>query len=321
VTGRHYGGVVTGLSREQAAEMLTGTVPDARVVGVEPINGGAVSGVYEVLCADPLQNAVVKVYDRDAGWRLSKEISVYRLLRDNGVAEIPKLLGGAGSDGLLGQPYLLMSRLPGTSVGQISEALPESELAEVYRQMGALLARLHGISQEAYGYRTTEIIDPQPTNEAQMTATLKRASQKYLDATGDRELYEAAKQYVGERTELFALCAKAVLIHNDFHEGNVMVTRTPDGPLLTGLIDVENAMAGDPMVDLSKTHSYSIGDNRVKLDGLFAGYGEVPVEWERRFRLFQLIHGFELWGFFHGIDVQDQLDPLAEEMRATIAAG
>lgn len=99
-----------------------------------------------------------------------------------------------------------------------------------------------------------------------------------------------------------------------------MVTRTPDGPVLTGLIDVENAMAGDPMVDLSKTHSYSIGDNRVKLDGLFEGYGEVPTEWERRFRLFQLIHSFELWDFFCGIGEKDKLDPIAEEIRTLVAA-
>jgi aminoglycoside phosphotransferase (APT) family kinase protein len=213
-----------------------------------------------------------------------------------------------------------MGKLPGTTVGAISGTIPEAELADVYRQMGALLAQLHAIGQEAYGYRTTEILDPQPTNEAQMKATLQRVSRYYLDSTGDRELYEAAREYVGARTELFALCRRPVLLHNDFHEGNVMVALTPHGPVLSGLIDVENAMAGDPVADLSKTHGYSIRDNRVKLDGFFEGYGEVPVEWERRFRLFQLVHAFELWGFFHGIGALDKLDPIAEEMRALITA-
>lgn len=309
------------LTLDQAAEILREAVPGTRVVGVERMEGGIETGAYEVLCADPLQNAVVKVYGKADGWKLLKEIGVYRLLRENAVTRIPKLLGGNGPSGLLGLPYLVMSRLPGTTVGAISDTLPECELADVYRQMGALLAQIHAIGQEAYGYRTTEIIEAQPTNQAQMTATLNRVSHSYLDATGDRDLYEAAHKYVEERTELFALCRGPVLLHNDFHEGNLIVRRTPDGLVLSGVIDVENAMAGDPMVDLSKTHGYSIGDNGVKLDGLFEGYGEVPVEWDRRLRLFQLIHGFELWDFFHGIGLRDKLDPIADDMRALIAAG
>ena len=309
------------LTRKQAAELLKEAVPGAQVVGVERMNGGGISGAYEVLCADPLQNAVVKVYEKDAGWRLSKEISIYRLLRENAVTKMPKLLGGAGAKGVLGLPYLVMSKLPGTPMDAISETLSEPELADVYRQMGALLAQLHAIGEEAYGFRTTEIIDPQQTNEAQMMATLHRASLRYLDATGDRDLYEAAHKYVGERTELFALCRGPVLLHNDFHEGNVIVEQTPDGPVLSGLIDVENAMAGDPMVDLSKTHSYSIRENRVKLDALFEGYGEVPVEWERRSPLFQLIHGFELWGWFHSVGARVEMDTVADGMRALLSAG
>jgi aminoglycoside phosphotransferase (APT) family kinase protein len=243
------GPAAAGLTREQAAEILREALPGARVVGVERFAGGFEAGTYEVLCEDPLQNAVVKVYRKDDGWKLLKEISVYRLLGENAVTLTPKLLGGAGQKGALGLPYLVMGKLPGTTVGAISSTIPEAELADVYRQMGTLLAQLHAIGQEAYGYRTTEILDPQPTK-----------------------------------------------------------------------IDVENAMAGDPVADLSKTHGYSIRDNRVKLDGFFEGYGEVPVDWERRFRLFQLIHAFELWGFFHGIGARDKLEPIAEEMRALITA-
>jgi hypothetical protein len=101
------------LTRDQAAEILRETMPGADVIGIERMALGAVSGAYEVLCEDPAQNVVLKLYGRDYGWRLSKEISIYRLLRENGITKIPKLLGAAGSDGLLGRPYLLMSKLPG----------------------------------------------------------------------------------------------------------------------------------------------------------------------------------------------------------------
>src|SRR2546423_1588882 len=288
-----------GLTRDQAAVILRDAVPGAEVVGVQRMSGGDVNGVYEVLCADSGQNAVVKVYAADAGWRLSKEISVYRILREHGVTKIPQLLAGAGRDSPLEQPYLVMSRLPGTAAGLLSPELSDADLRSLYRQMGRLLAQIHAIEQEAYGYRATEILDPQPTSVAATKSTLARVSKAYLDATEDRDLYEAAHTYVDARKDLFALCQKPVLVHNDFHEGNILVTQTSDGPVVTGLIDVENAMAGDPIADLAKTHSYSIRDSRTKLDGFFEGYGQIPIEWERRFRLFHLLQGFELWGYFH----------------------
>ena len=311
---------LTGLTREQAAAILMDASPGARVVGVERMDGGIETGAYEVLCADPLQNSVVKVYAKDEGWKLLKEIGVYRLLRENAITQVPKLLGGAGPNGVLGLPYLVMSKLPGTTVAAISGTMPDAELADVYRQMGSLLASVHAIGQDAYGYLTTDIIDPQPSSEANMKATLNRVSQSYLDTTGDRELYEAAHSYLGARGDLFALCRRPVLLHNDFHEGNVIVAQTPEGPVVSGLIDVENAMAGDPVADLAKTHSYSIRGDRVKLDALFEGYGEAPVEWERRFRLFELVQSFELWDFFRSVGMRDKLDPLADELRAIIAA-
>ncbi|GAA1996216.1 aminoglycoside phosphotransferase family protein [Catenulispora subtropica] len=309
-----------GLTREQAAEILREAVPGAEVTGVVRLVGGGVSGAYEVLCADPEQNVVIKVYGDREGWRLSKEISVYRLLRQHGVTKIPRLLTGAGSDGLLGRAYLVMSKLRGVAADRLSPEMSDADLRSLYRQMGELVAQIHTISQEAYGYRGTEIIDPQPTNEACMKSVLARASGAYLEATGDRELYEAAREYVSARTELFALCEAPVLIHNDFHEGNIIVEQTVDGPVISGVIDVENAMAGDPIVDLSKTHSYSIRGSQVKLEGLFEGYGGAIVEWERRFRLFQMVHLFELWGFFYGREPGTP-EGIIEDIRGLIAAG
>ncbi|NUP49513.1 MAG: aminoglycoside phosphotransferase family protein [Catenulispora sp.] len=309
-----------GLTRDQAAEILRETVPGVSVVGVGRMDGGVVSGAYEVLCEDPADNVVVKVYAPDWGWKLSKEIRIYRLLRDKGVTKIPTLLGGAGSDGLLGRPYLVMSKLPGANFEVINPGMTDADLRSVYRQMGQLMAQFHAIGQEAYGFLTSEIMDPQPTSEAHMKAVLAEASRLYLDETGDRDTYEEAHAYVAERADLFNLCDGPVLVHNDFHEGNVMVEQTPGGPLVTGIVDMENAMAGDPMVDLAKTHSYSIRGHRAKLEGLFEGYGGAPVEWERRVRLFSAIHLFELWRFFYKLEA-DTPERIIADLRTLMAAG
>ncbi|GAA2028798.1 hypothetical protein GCM10009839_30110 [Catenulispora yoronensis] len=310
-----------GVTPDQAAEILRDAVLGAQVVGIERMVGGAVSGAYEVLCADPEQNVVLKVYAPDSGWILSKEISVYRSVRESGVTMVPTLLGAAGSDGLLGQPYLLMSKLPGRTMDAVSPGMSDADLRSVYRQMGKLIAQFHAIEHEAYGYLTsTEIVDPQPSSEAHLRSVLARTSQAYLEATGDRDLYEAAHAYLAARSDLFALCERPVLLHNDFHEGNIIVEQTPDGPVISGVIDMENATAGDPVMDLAKTHSYSIRDNAIKLEGLFEGYGVIPVEWERRFRLYQVVHLFELWQFFYGREPGTP-EKIAEDLRTLITAG
>jgi len=312
---------VEGLTRDQAAEILRDAVPGAEVVGVEKMVGGQVTGAYEVLCADPSQNPVVKISAPNGGAWLAKEVGVYRLLRRHGVTKLPKLLGGAGADSAIGRPYLVMSKLPGVALERLSPELSDADLRSVYRQMGELVAQFHAIEQDAYGFRSTEILDPRQTNEAQMTSTHARASGACLDVTGDRELYEAARAYVVARTDLFELGTGPVLVHNDFHEGNIIAEQTPDGPVITGVIDMENTMAGDPMVDLAKTDCYSIKGNRIKLEGLFEGYGEVPVEWKRRTRLYQVVHLFELWGFYHEIGAREEPVAIAEDIRALIAAG
>ena len=59
-----------------------------------------------------------------------------------------------------------------------------------------------------------------------------------------------------------------MLCHNDFHEGNILIEQDEGrGWQVAGFIDVENAIAADPMIDLAKTDCYSIRGNRAKLDG------------------------------------------------------
>jgi hygromycin-B 7''-O-kinase len=49
-----------------------------------------------------------------------------------------------------------------------------------------------------------------------------------------------------------------------------------NGWAVTGFIDVENAIAADPLLDLAKTDYYSVHGNKAKLSGLIQGYGSLP---------------------------------------------
>jgi aminoglycoside phosphotransferase (APT) family kinase protein len=187
--------------------------------------------------------------------------------------------------------------------------------------MGELLAAIHGIEQEAFGYRTTEILDPEPTNRAFMTRWNAERLDRYARFGGDGRLHDAVVSYFAERAELFAQCTGPRLLHYDFHEGNVIVDRTPHGPVLTGCVDVENAVAGDPLADLAKLDLYSIQGDEVKLGGLLDGYGALPNDWRDRVALYRLVCVLELWDWYRDIGEPEHLAGLADDMRAITSAG
>jgi aminoglycoside phosphotransferase (APT) family kinase protein len=142
---------------------------------------------------------------------------------------------------------------------------------------------------------------------------MRRQFTKKLDEfAGDPGLKAAIRAYVDERSGLFAANHAAVLCHNDFHEGNILVN--PVTWRVTGFIDVENAIAADPLIDLAKTASYSIRDNADKLAGLVEGYGALPTDWAERVLLYRVYHSLELWDWFRSIGETTHLGSIAEEL-------
>jgi aminoglycoside phosphotransferase (APT) family kinase protein len=182
--------------------------------------------------------------------------------------------------------------------------------------MGQILAAIHRIGLDAFGYLTTTILDPKSTNTAYMTAQFGKKLREFADQGGDATLREAIEQHVTAHTDLFAACNRPVLCHNDFHEGNILVARDEhDDWQVTGFVDVENAVAADPLTDLAKTDSDSIRGNQVKLTALLDGYGPLTDHPTERLALYRLYHALELWDWFASIGQTQPLPALADDMR------
>jgi hygromycin-B 7''-O-kinase len=259
--------------------------------------GGQLSAVYEVRTeAEPV---IVKVYAPEWQWKQAKEVHVYSLLEG---LPVPQILH-------VGDTYTVLSKLEGLPLSELQPPDPRA----IYQQLGELLKRIHTIRQPAYGYLTDQILDPLPDNDRYM----RRQFAKKLDEfAGDPTLKTEIAQYVEKHAELFKDNRQAVLCHNDFYEGNILVD--PKTWQVTGFIDVENAIAADPLIDLAKTIQYSIRGDAAKRQGLEDGYGEVPRE---RIDLYRLYHSLELWDWFHSIGQTDHLDSIAGDMAQLVAHG
>jgi hygromycin-B 7''-O-kinase len=251
--------------------------------------------------AIPGSELVVKRYVGESRWKQGKEVHVYSLLA--GVAEVPSVVDVDFSRGVT-----VMTRVPGVPLS----AVPEAAMFDVYRQLGALLAAVHSVTQPAFGYLTTEVLSPVASNTAYLSRQFAAKLAEFEARGGDREIHRLVRERVAKSTGMLGQCVQPVLCHNDVHEGNVLVG---DGWRVTGLVDVENAIAADPLMDLAKTVQYDLGRSPVKVAGLLAGYGPLPADGLARIELYRLYHALELWDWFAEIGNTGPLDGIIADIR------
>ncbi|MFI9400790.1 phosphotransferase family protein [Nocardia sp. NPDC052316] len=306
------------LSKGQAADILRPIWPDVLVTEVRARTAGQLSSVYEVRSAAPVEAVIVKVYADQWRWKQAKEVFVYRLLSAHGVGPVPVILRVEPDTALFGYAFTVMTVLPGVPLSHVSADLDGEQTARIYRRLGATLGAIHRIGQVTYGYLTTRILDPEPDNTAYMTRQFAKKLAEFEELGGDPELHAGIRNYVAKQADLFRRCEAPVLCHNDFHEGNVLVEHRGDGWEVSGFIDVENAVAADPLLDVAKTDYYAVQGDPVKRSALVGGYGPMPEDWAARLVLYRLYHALELWDWFAAIGEVAPLSGIAADIRRMV---
>jgi aminoglycoside phosphotransferase (APT) family kinase protein len=296
------------LRLETAQAIVDRVQPGYPVTDVVARTGGEVSTIYEIRGAGSARPLIVKIYAPRWRPKLVKEVYVYRLLARHGIRHIPRVLHAAP----FGVPelplaYTVMTLLEGRPLSEVHDDLAGPDLAGVYRQMGRLLAAVHRITQDHWGYVSTRVVDVKPTNTAYMTDQFARKLRAFGALGGDPALARAIERHVARHTGLFAACPRPVLCHNDFHDGNVLVSRSTGavadaslrtrGWRVTGFVDVEGAVAADPLLDLARTDYYALRDDPAKQGAFISGYGPLPSDWAERVAIYQLHHALELWNW------------------------
>lgn len=284
-------------------------VPDALVRR----SGGELCAVYE-LRYDDAPPLIAKIYADAWRWKQAKEVHVYGLIAEQGITSVPEVMHVDVEQGCT-----VLRLIPGVPMSELAGALTDTEIATAYARIGEFLAALHRIEQDGYGYLTTRVLDPFSSNRAYMTRQLRLVLSEYVDLGGDAVLRDAMADVVLSNTRVWSGCTGARLCHNDLHEGNVLLDRGNDGWLVTGFIDIENAVAADPLLDLAKTDCYSVREDAAKLSALLAGYGPLPDGWRRRFDLYRLYHTLELWTWYASTGRREPLPGLTDDLRRTTA--
>jgi aminoglycoside phosphotransferase (APT) family kinase protein len=304
------------LTDAQAQAIVDRVAPGRSLARIGGFSTGEISAVFEIELADGPPAFILKVYPQTLHWKMRKEVLVARLLDRKTTVPVPRILLTDDSRTLLDLNFLVMNRIEGETVIGLDQTLDAAETHTIYAQMGRALREIHAVTMESFGYLGPDgIVTPFTTNRAYMLSQFERKLCGFTQLGGRPALAAQLDAYLKRSADLLDGCQRPVLCHYDYHSGNLLADRH-DGKLqLTGIIDLENAIAGDPLMDLAKTIAYSVRDDATKRAGLLAGYGPIErPDWEETLRLYQFYGAIELWAWWVQIGDRQRADNIVADL-------
>src|SRR3954454_4172435 len=218
------------------------------VTGLELLSGGAIQqnwgfGAESAGGALAGRQLLVLRTDAETGIPSSlgrvEEFAVLKAVRDAG-ATVPEALFACTEPAVIGKPFFVMRRLPGTAQGRAITTDPalEPALPQIAARLGAELARIQTIRPP----RPDLACLPSPEGSGPEARIARFRA--YLDHHPQRRpVLEWAIRWL--ETHIPAPLPP-VLCHRDYRTGNYLL----DGPTLTGILDWEFAGWGDPDEDI-----------------------------------------------------------------------
>ena len=279
---------------EKLSESETAAVQELiqRHLGTEPLSAVKIaqaSGRRVFLVRLAKRRVVLKVLDSRVSRAVSCSFAVERLA-EVGVPT-PATLAFGTDGGAFQNPFLIQEYAPGIPADRwILELKPtREEVATVLANLGSLLRKIHSVAT-AGGWGSLDdqgrgffrswpkyLYHHKSDSEAKVfeMAFLRRSgllSEEEIDQI--RELFQSR--------ELDFKRLEPRLLHNDVTLKNVLVD--PRSLEITAILDLHNALAGDPPFELARFYYFNRGRGYYR--PLLEGYGDLEPDSLRRVRLY-----------------------------------
>lgn len=279
-----------------SAELADVVAPVGRPVAERSLGGGFFASVQAVDLADGRTVVVKTGQPDDATGLLSHEqrllhgeIALLRLAAAVPGVPAPAVLHADLTRSAVDVDVLVAELMPGTSWDAARAAMAPDAVAAAGRQVGAILAGLGTVVGDRFGYPAAASGVGGETwpaaFDAMVAALLDDAVRWGVDVAPDR--VRAALADERSRAALAEVTTPR-LVHMDLWPGNVLLD--PTSGAVTGVIDFERGLFGDPLMDL-------VGHDPFRVEGVpadaVAGYvaaggPALPASAERRLALYRL---------------------------------
>jgi Ser/Thr protein kinase RdoA (MazF antagonist) len=293
-------------------------LPDA--VGLTPMTGGS-SPVFRVDCVGG-ERLILKTYPEDRPWNPQKEAYAARSLGDLGLPVTQYHLIDQTKTRLPFR-FALTNYLPGVPAEELKD---DPDIADVYRQMGALIRELHAVKMAGFGRLGPEgVVRPVATNVEFMRAMIAETFERFAHFGGDAAMAEKLRRIMDAQFDAVVPFSKgAVFAHDDVHTNNVLVVRDASGRLaISGLIDFGNVRAADAVYDLAKCIFISQHQAPACRAPMLEGYGVIEhPDPEGALAYYTLLHRMMMWWWLRHIGeiAADEPHDIIDRLRETAAA-
>jgi aminoglycoside phosphotransferase (APT) family kinase protein len=184
---------------------------------------------------------------------------------------------------VIGTDYAFLSRVDGVSFDTVRDSMTAEARASVRGQVATAATMLHRVTGSAYGYPLRGSRSWQPTWRASFLAMVEDILDDAVRLDSRLPLAPARiGELFGRHADVLDDVNRPALVHFDLWDGNVFVV--PDETLgwrVTGLIDGERALYGDPISEL-----VSLGLFRELDEATLAPFGELDDRAWRRLDLY-----------------------------------
>jgi len=223
-------------------EGLTAAVADYNATGNALVHIGGYLSSAVFSCGD----LIVKCFLHSADKKLAREYRAYDFLSGSGLP-VPALVASGRLNA--GQPWILITRLPGQVGIDLWKTLTTRARIDLYQQAGTLLAKLHLLPVDE---RHTEL--PQSDAVAKYLELLAVRLERYAREAAlidDRAMSRA--QALAWTVDLQRYTPRQLrFTHGDFSMRNLMLREIDGAWEISGLFDFEHCEYGDPAADFGR---------------------------------------------------------------------
>jgi aminoglycoside phosphotransferase (APT) family kinase protein len=234
---------------------------------------------------------------------------------------VPALVAVDFSRTVIGSDCFLMRRLPGRSLQRVRRWLSQGALRGVRRQLGRAVARIASIRGSTFGHTSPGAGTAAPTwREAytNMVRTLLHDAAR-LGVTLPVSHDAIAALVFAAAPTLDAVLTPS-LVHFDLWDGNIMIDLSGSGPRLSGLLDPEHALWGDPYAEFASLALYRDIERDEALLSAWAEASGRPVVFDRVSRVRVLLGQLYLY-LLQFIDPVAHGLPLLPRLRLQLPPG
>lgn len=234
-----------------------------------------------VLKVAPSAEVEVLRYERDM---MDAEVTVMRLVQQQTSVPLPEVVHYDTSCRLLPSPFFLMTWVPGRSLKQVRASLSPEEEAMVDGAVGSYLRQINAIHNDSFGYAAASA----PRFSRWSDSFANMLENVLLDAEAKSVVlprpYAQFRKLLQSALPVFDDVQTPQLVHGDLWDANVF--GDPTTKRVTGLIDFERALWGDPLMEAQ----FMFGQS----PAFFAQYGPSPLDGPRAHlrRLFYNVYLF-----------------------------